>query len=55
MYFIEHNRLMGHGIGFIDAHLLTAVALSRQTLLWTRDKRLAALAEQLSLSFKEKE
>lgn len=54
MYFIEHNRLMGHGVGFIDAHLLTAVALSRQTLLWTRDKRLAVLAEQLGLSFQEK-
>lgn len=54
MCFIEHNRLMGHGVGFIDAHLLTAVALSRQTLLWTRDKRLAVLAEQLGLSFQEK-
>ena len=52
LYFIEHNRLMGAGIGFIDAHLLAALALSKNTFLWTRDKRLALLAEQLGMAFK---
>lgn len=53
--FIEQNRLMGRGIGFIDAHLLAALALSQCTFLWTRDKRLALLAEELGLLFKEKQ
>lgn len=51
LYFIEHNRLMGAGIGFIDAHLLAAVALNGHFSLWTRDKRLALLAEQLGMAF----
>ncbi len=53
LYFIEHNGLMGRGIGFVDAHLLAALALSSSILLWTRDKRLAILAEELGLVFKE--
>ena len=28
MTFIESNRFMGKGIGFVDAHLLAAVALA---------------------------
>ncbi|MCI5211517.1 MAG: type II toxin-antitoxin system VapC family toxin [Candidatus Electrothrix sp. ATG2] len=53
LYFIEHNRLMGRGIGFIDAHLLASLALSSHSLLWTRDKRLALAAEQLGMAFNE--
>ncbi len=53
LFFIEHNQLMGRGIGFIDAHLLASLALSKQTFLWTRDKRLAALAEKLGMAFNE--
>ena len=53
LYFIEHNQLMGRGIGFIDAHLLASLALSKQTFLWTQDKRLAALAEKLGMAFNE--
>jgi predicted nucleic acid-binding protein len=51
LYFIENNRLMGRGIGFIDAHLLASVALSGHSLLWTRDKRLGIAAEQLGMAF----
>ena len=40
--FIERRRLYGKGIGYVDAHLLAAVALSDGMRLWTRDKRLAA-------------
>lgn len=54
LYFVEHNGLMGRGIGFVDAHLLTALALNDcRMLLWTRDKRLALLAEELGLAFKD--
>ena len=51
--FLEQNRLMGKGIGWVDLHLLAAVALSGDTLLWTRDKRLADLAANLGLGFSE--
>ncbi len=53
LYFLEQNRLMGKGIGWVDVHLLAAVALRRDTLLWTRDKRLAGLAATLGLGFSE--
>ena len=50
LFFIETNALMGRGIGYIDAHLLAAVALTGSTRLWTRDKRLNAVAESLGLA-----
>ena len=54
LYFIERHQLMGKGVGYIDIHLLAAVMLQGDALLWTRDKRLAALAVKLGLSFSEK-
>ncbi|WP_279386873.1 hypothetical protein [Thiogranum longum] len=39
---------MGQGVGYIDAHLLAAVALEGTARLWTRDKRLHTVAESLS-------
>lgn len=46
LHFIERHRLMGKGIGYIDAHLLASVALTGGARLWTLDKRLAPLAEK---------
>ena len=46
--FVERHRLMGRGIGWIDAHLLTSAALAG-SLLWTRDRRLCAVALMLDL------
>ncbi len=46
--FIDRHRLMGTGIGWVDAHLLTAAALA-QVALWTLDLRLAAVARRLGL------
>jgi predicted nucleic acid-binding protein len=46
--FLERHRLMGRGIGWIDAHLLASAALSN-TLLWSRDRRLSEIAPQLHL------
>lgn len=48
--FINHNKLYGLGIGYIDAHLLTSVRLTPGTLLWTQDKRLHAAANRLEMS-----
>ncbi len=50
LLFIEHRKLMGHGIGYIDAHVLTAVALSN-TRLWTCDKRLRDVASELGMTY----
>lgn len=51
--FIERRALMGRGIGYIDVHLLASIALSGDARLWTRDRRLAAVATELELAFSE--
>jgi predicted nucleic acid-binding protein len=48
--FIVVRGLPGAGIGYVDAHLLAAAALTPETLVWTRDKRLLAAAQSLSLA-----
>lgn len=50
LFFIEQHGLMGRGIGYIDAHLLAAVALASPVRLWTRDKRLGTVAADLGLA-----
>ena len=47
---INHHRLFGLGVGYVDAHLLAATMLTTGALLWTRDKRLAAVADHLRLT-----
>ena len=48
--FIAAWRLFGRGIGYVDAHLLAAARLSADARLWTRDRRLRAVAAQLDLA-----
>ena len=48
--YIERRALMGRGIGYVDVHLLASVALAGTARLWTRDKRLAAVAADLELA-----
>jgi len=48
--FIERHKLHGKGIGFVDAHLLASAALTSGSSLWTRDKRLRAVAQTLALA-----
>ena len=50
LIFIEHNNLMGCGIGYVDAHLLASVSLSSQARLWTVDRKLDGVATQLGLA-----
>ena len=49
LWFIERNGLMGRGIGFVDAHLLAASALTQDVRLWTLDRRLHRVAGELGL------
>jgi predicted nucleic acid-binding protein len=50
LIFIDRHRLFGMGIGYVDAHLLASARLTPDARLWTRDKRLRAVAESLSLA-----
>jgi predicted nucleic acid-binding protein len=47
--FISGQTLYGLGIGYVDAHLLAASRLTPGAALWTRDKRLAAVASRLDV------
>ena len=47
--FIDAHQLMGRGVGYIDLHLLASVHLSPCAQLWSRDKKLAALAAELAI------
>jgi predicted nucleic acid-binding protein len=53
MAFINSQSLQGTGIGYIDAHLLTSAKLNAGVRLWTRDKRLKAVADQVGLALSE--
>ena len=47
LYCMEHQRLKGRGIGYIDANLLASVVLTVDVRLWTRDKCLENVASSL--------
>jgi predicted nucleic acid-binding protein len=51
LHCLDKNILFGKGIGFIDLHLLASTLLSTNTFLWTNDRRLKNIADQLKLSF----
>ena len=48
--FIEAANLPGSGLGFVDAHLLASARLTPGVRLWTRDKRLDAIAHEMNLA-----
>jgi predicted nucleic acid-binding protein len=50
LQFVDREALFGRGIGYVDAHLLAAARLTVGTRLWTRDRRLQAVAVQLDLA-----
>ncbi len=51
MGFIETNKLMGRGLGYIDMHLAASAKLTG-ILMWTFDKRLDQTNKELGISFK---
>ena len=51
IFFIERNRLMGIGIGFVDVHLLASAQLT-EIPLWTADRHLKSAATKLDLVYK---
>lgn len=48
---LQRRALFGRGCGFVDISLLASALLSDHTLLWTLDKRLAAVATELGLAY----
>jgi len=48
--FIDRHTLFGRGIGYVDVHLLAAVRLTGGAQLWTKDRRLHAVAGELGLA-----
>lgn len=50
LFLIERQSLFGSGIGYVDAHLVTSALLTSRSRLWTRDKKLRAVAERLSVA-----
>jgi predicted nucleic acid-binding protein len=52
LFFIEQQKLMGKGIGYVDANLLASVSISQPAKIWTRDKRLDEMAEILNLNWR---
>ena len=48
--FVRHRKLNGRGIGWIDAHLL-ASAIVEHSPLWTADRPLAALAQEIGVAY----
>ena len=51
--FIEINKLMGKGIGFIDVMLLASSRLSALPV-WTNDSKLKEAAQKLNISYKHR-
>jgi hypothetical protein len=47
--FIDRHTLAGRGVGYVDVHLLASARITRRTVLWTKDRRLAAIADELGV------
>ena len=50
--FIDRQKLFGRGVGYIDAHLLAATRLTAGAALWTIDRKLHQVAEDLDLAMR---
>lgn len=51
LHCLDKHKLFGKGIGFVDLHLLASTLLTTNTFLWTNDRRLKNMADDLKLSF----
>jgi predicted nucleic acid-binding protein len=49
--FVEKNRLMGKGIGYVDAQLVASAILTGIPI-WTLDKKLEQVADGLHIKYK---
>lgn len=49
LWLVEQRKLFGLGLSLVDAHLLASVLITPGWVLWTRDKRLRRVAEDLGV------
>ena len=49
--FVERHRLMSRGIGWVDMHLLASATVAGRVTLWSRDKRLMAVAAERGVAY----
>jgi hypothetical protein len=47
---IDNHRLHGRGIGYVDAHLLASTLITPEALIWSKDRRLMAIARELAIA-----
>jgi predicted nucleic acid-binding protein len=50
LHFIENNRLMGKGLGYVDMHLCASARLTGVPL-WTLDKTLNKINRELNIAY----
>ena len=50
MHFIDRHKLSNTGLGYVDAHLLAAAALTPASGVWSRDKILRAAAARCGVA-----
>jgi predicted nucleic acid-binding protein len=53
LHFVDKNHLYGQGLSLVDAHLLASTTLSPGARIWTADKRLSTVAEQLEIAYRQ--
>ncbi len=46
LFFLDHHRLWGRGLGLVDVHILASCALAAMPL-WTLDRRLQRIAAEM--------
>ena len=49
---IERQKLIAAGVGYVDVHLVATAVVTRDCWVWTRDKRLRMIADQLGVAAK---
>lgn len=50
LHVLNRFQLYGMGIGYVDLHLLASTLLTKETSIWTRDKRLRQTCEKANVS-----
>jgi predicted nucleic acid-binding protein len=53
--FVASRQLYGRGLSLVDAHLLASALLTSSCVLWTRDKRLSAIAREFQVGWNPSE
>jgi len=50
-FMIKRHKIMGTGVGYTDAHILASVTVVDGASIWTRDKRLSAVALRMGVAW----